>query len=66
MPHYHSSMAEGKVDGSTRALLVREVECLRSKALDKVLEEHPDREARPVLVSGQGKHVQAFHQLPSI
>ena len=38
------------MDGSTRALLVRETEVLRAKALDKVLEEHHDREARPVLV----------------
>ena len=54
VPHYHSSpaegMGEGKVDGSTRALLVREAEGLRARALDKVLEEHRDREARPVLV----------------
>ena len=53
-PHYLSSpavgMGEGKVDGSTRALLVREAEVLRAKALDKVLEEHPDRKARAVLV----------------
>ena len=50
-PHYHSSpaegMGEGKVDGYTRALLVREAEVMRAKALDKVLEEHPDRKAAP-------------------
>ena len=54
VPHYHSStaegMGEGKTDGSTRALLVREAEVLRAKALDKVLEGRPNRGARSRLV----------------
>ena len=54
VPSHHSStvegMGEGKTDGSTRALLVREAEVLRAKALDKVLEELPNRGARPRLV----------------
>ena len=34
-------MGAGKVDGSTRALLVKEAEKLRAAALDKALEDNP-------------------------
>ena len=51
---YHSLEAtgagKGRTDGSTRHEMVKEIERLRAKALTKFLEEHPDQEARPVLV----------------
>ena len=44
------AMGQGRVDGSTRALLVREAEKLRADAMDKVLEELPDQGHRAVMV----------------
>ena len=45
-----AGMGAGKVDGSTRALLVKEAEKLRSAALDKALEELPDQSVRAKMV----------------
>ena len=44
------AMLEVRVNVSTRALLVREVEKLRADAMDKVLEELPDQGQRAVMV----------------
>ena len=43
-------MGAGKVDGSTRALMVKEAEKLRAGALDKALEEIQDQTVRAKLV----------------
>ena len=38
------------MDGSSRTILVKEIEVLRAKALDKAMEEFPDQSVRPALV----------------
>ena len=54
VPFHHASEAgalgEGRKDGSTRHLMVKEIERLRAAALKKYLEEYQDQSARPVLV----------------
>ena len=54
LPSLHSSelagLGEGKTDGSTRGLMVKEMEKLRATALDKSMAEFPDQSERSVLV----------------
>ena len=46
-------VGDGRVDGSTRALLTKQREHLRARVLYKALKEHPDQEARPTWVFPQ-------------
>ena len=46
-------VGDGRVDGSTRALVTRQREHLRARVLSKALVEHPDQEARPTWVFPQ-------------
>jgi len=54
LPSLHSSelagLGEGKTDGSTRGLMVKEMEKLRATALDKSIAEFTDQSERSVLV----------------
>ena len=46
-------VGEGRVDGSTRALLTQQRESLRARVLYKGLKEHQDQTARPTWVYPQ-------------
>ena len=48
-----AGLGEGCVTGHTRALVVEQREGLRARVLDKALQEHPNRAARPVTVYPQ-------------
>ena len=54
VPSLHSSelmgLGEGRKDGSSRALLVKEIETLRARALDKAVDVFPNQNCRPVMV----------------
>ena len=54
LPFYHSStvegLGEGSKNGSSRPLMVKEMEKLRADALDKALKEFPDKTSRMVMV----------------
>ena len=46
-------LGDGRVDGSTRALVTKQREKLRARVLSKALIEHPDQTARPTWVFPQ-------------
>ena len=46
-------VGDGRVDGSTRALLTQQREKLRARVLYKALKDHPDQTARPTWVFPQ-------------
>ena len=48
-----AGLGEGCVTGHTRALVVEQRERLRARVLEKALQEHPNRAARPVTVYPQ-------------
>ena len=54
VPRMHShdkeGMGEGRTDGSSRALMMKEAEKLRAAAMEKSLKELPDQSERAVLV----------------
>ena len=48
--HEKEGMGEGRTDGSSRALMMKEAEKLRAAAMEKSLKELPDQSERAVLV----------------